>query len=61
VTALKLSIEAMTAMAKLQLYVYENALAHTPFGMMLQGQAYMGQMLMAALTGQANALKKKDT
>ncbi len=60
VTALKLSIEAMTAMARLQLFVYENALANTPFGLMLQGQTYMGQMMMAAMTGQAAAQRKKN-
>jgi hypothetical protein len=49
--AMKLAIEAMTSIAKLQLHVVENAAAYSPLSAMLQGQAMLGQMLTAALTG----------
>ena len=58
---LKLSVEAMTALARLQLHFYENALSSSPLGFMLQGQTMMGQMMLAAFTGRGVAPKKPET
>jgi hypothetical protein len=58
---LKLSVEAMTALARLQLHFYENALSSSPLGFMLQGQTMMGQMMLAAFTGRGVAQKKPET
>lgn len=57
--AFRLSIEALTATSRLQLYLYQNALAGTPLGVMLQGQAWVGQMLLASLAGFAKPPEKK--
>jgi hypothetical protein len=57
--AFRLSIEALTATSRLQLYLYQNALAGTPLGTMLQGQAFVGQMLLASLAGFAKPPEKK--
>ena len=57
--AMKLAVEAMTAIAKLQLHVVENAMAYSPFAAMLQGQTMIGQMMLAAFTGQMGANQKK--
>ncbi len=56
---MKLAVEAMTTMTKLQLHITENAFAYSPLAMMLQGQAMVGQMLLASFTGQLDALKPK--
>jgi hypothetical protein len=56
---MKLAVEAMTSMTKLQLHITENALAYSPLAMMLQGQAMVGQMLLASFTGQLDAMKPK--
>lgn len=58
--ALKLSVEVMTAVAKLQLFTYQNALAGTPFGNMLQAQTMMGQMLLASFAGLMGGRKPTD-
>jgi hypothetical protein len=55
---MKLAIEAMTAIARLQAHVVEHAMAYSPLTAMLQGQAMLGQMLTAALTGQLGALPR---
>lgn len=54
----KLAIEAMTAIARLQLHLIENAPAYSPMALMLQGQTFIGQMMMASLTGQIDALRR---
>lgn len=56
----KLAIEAMTAIARLQLHLIENAPAYSPMALMLQGQTFMGQMMMASLTGQIDALRRQS-
>jgi hypothetical protein len=56
--AFKLAIEAMTAIARLQLHLIEQAPAYSPFALMLQGQTFIGQMMIAGLTGQMNALNR---
>jgi hypothetical protein len=56
--AMKLAVEATTAIAKLQLHVTENAAAYSPMAMMLQGQSFMGQLMIASLTGQLATLQK---
>lgn len=58
--ALKLSVEVMTAVTKLQMFTYQNALAATPFGNMLQAQTMMGQMLLASFAGFSGFAKKPD-
>lgn len=58
---LKLAVEAMTSMTRLQLHITENAMAYSPMALMLQGQAFIGQMLLASFTGQLDATKKKPT
>lgn len=58
--ALKASVEVMTAMAKLQMLTYQNALAGTPFGNMLQAQTMMGQMLLASFAGVMGGKKPPD-
>ena len=58
--ALKLSVEVMTAVAKLQMFSYQSALAGTPFGNMLQAQTMMGQMLLASFTGMMSGKKPTD-
>lgn len=59
--ALKLSVEVMTAVTKLQMFAYQNTLAATPLGNMLQAQAMMGQMLLASFTGFSGMTKKPDS
>lgn len=56
---MKLAVEAMTSMAKLQLHITENAFSYSPLALMLQGQAMVGQMLLASFTGQLDAMKPK--
>ncbi len=56
---MKLAVEAMTSMTKLQLHITENAFAYSPLALMLQGQAMVGQMLLASFTGQLDAMKPK--
>ncbi len=56
---MKLAVEAMTSMTKLQLHITENAFAFSPLAMMLQGQAMVGQMLLASFSGQLDAMKPK--
>jgi hypothetical protein len=56
---MKLAVEAMTSMTKLQLHITENAFSYSPLAMMLQGQALVGQMLLASFTGQLDSLKPK--
>jgi hypothetical protein len=56
---MKLAVEAMTSMTKLQLHITENAFAYSPMAMMLQGQAMVGQMLLASFTGQLDGMKPK--
>ena len=56
---MKLAVEAMTTMAKLQLHITENAMAYSPMALMLQGQTFIGQMLLASFTGQLDASKKR--
>lgn len=58
--ALKLSVEVMNAVAKLQMFTYQNALAGTPFGNMLQAQTMMGQMLLASFAGMMGSKKTPD-
>lgn len=55
---MRLAVEAMTAMARLQLHLTENAMAYSPMALMLQGQAFVGQMLLAAFSGQAGAMNR---
>lgn len=55
---MRLAVEAMTAMARLQLHLTENAMAYSPMALMLQGQAFVGQMLLAAFSGQASAMTR---
>jgi hypothetical protein len=57
---MRLAVEAMTSITKLQLHAVETALSASPFSAMLQGQAMMGQMLMAAFTGHLVGLQKRD-
>ena len=59
--ALKLAIEATTAIARFQLHLVENAAAYTPMAMMLQGQSFIGQMMIAGLTGQLDAMRRQMT
>lgn len=59
--ALKLAIEATTAIAKLQLHITQNAMSYSPMAMMLQGQSFMGQMMIASLTGQLGSMRRKIT
>ena len=56
---MKLAVEAMTSMAKLQLHITENAMAYSPMALMLQGQTFVGQMLLASFSGQLGAQQKK--
>lgn len=58
--ALKLSVEVMTAVTKLQMFAYQSTLGATPFGNMLQAQTMMGQMLLASFAGFAGLGKKPD-
>ena len=58
--ALKLSVEAMTALSRLHLHFYESALKNSPLGLMMQGQTMMGQMMLAAFTGQQIGNGKKS-
>ncbi len=58
--ALKLSVEVMTAVTKLQMFAYQSTLGATPFGNMLQAQTMMGQMLLASFAGFAGIGKKPD-
>lgn len=58
--AFKLAIEAMTAIARFQLHLVQNVAAYSPMALMLQGQAFMGQMLMASLTGQMDAARRMN-
>jgi hypothetical protein len=55
----KLAIEAMTAIARLQLHLIEHAQAYSPMALMLQGQTFIGQMMLASLTGQIDALRRQ--
>jgi hypothetical protein len=57
--AFKLAIEVMTAISRLQLHLVQNVAAYSPMALMLQGQAFMGQMLLSSLTGQLDALRPK--
>lgn len=59
--ALRLSVEVMTAMTKLQMFAYQNTLAATPLGNMLQAQTMMGQMLLASFAGFTGLGKKPDS
>lgn len=58
--ALKLSVEVMTAVTKLQMFAFQNTLANTPFGSMLQAQTMMGQMLLASFAGMMGGGKKPN-
>jgi hypothetical protein len=59
--AIKLAIEATTAIAKLQLHITENAMSFSPMALMLQGQSVMGQMMIASLTGQLGSMQRHLT
>ncbi len=48
---MRLAIEAAVAVSRLQLFLMGGALKGTPWATMLQGQAMMGQMMLAAFTG----------
>ena len=56
---MKLAVEAMTSMTRLQLHITQNAMTYSPMALMLQGQAFVGQMLLASFTGQLDAAKRK--
>ena len=56
---MKLAVEAMTSMTRLQLHITQNAMSYSPMALMLQGQAFVGQMLLASFTGQLDAAKRK--
>lgn len=56
--ALKLSVEVMTAVTRLQLFAYQSTIAATPLGNMLQAQSMMGQMLLASFAGFAQGTNK---
>jgi hypothetical protein len=56
---MRLAVEAATSIARLQLFLYEGVLRSTPFGMMLQGQIMIGQMMLASFSGAQQAAARR--